>query len=83
MPPIIDLLSKVVEQGTEEKVFKTDHHKETAIAILGISQQFGEGKHDHALRRKIDMDELVKVLEIIERVLGARKGLFIEYYKEL
>lgn len=83
LPPIIVLLTRIIEQGNEEGVFNAPYPKESAIAVLGISQQFGEGKHDHALRKRMDMDELVKVLEIVERVLGAKKGLFIEYYKGL
>jgi len=80
MPPVVDGLTAIIKEGIAEGKFDTPYPREAAIAIIGISQQFSEGRHDEADVRMIEMEELSRVLEMIERVLGARKGLLMKYY---
>jgi len=83
LPPIIELITRIIEQGNGEGLFDIPYSREAAIAVMGISQQFGEGKFDGKTRRKVDQDELVRMVEIVERILGMRRGLFMECYKEM
>jgi len=83
LPPTVGILTRIIEQGIREGVFDVPFPREAAIAVLGISQQFGEGKHDNSLRKKLDIDELRKVLGIIERVLGTKEGMLMKHYEEM
>jgi AcrR family transcriptional regulator len=82
LPSLINTFTRVIEQGNREGLFDVPYPREAAIAVLGISQQFGEGTSDHTMK-SIVMESLERILDIIERVLGAKKGTFLDHYKEL
>ena len=78
-PPLVECYVKLIDQGNREGIFRVNYVRDTALAMLGAAQTLSEGQHDHADREKIDLKKATAVVEIYERMLGARKGLLMDY----
>ncbi|MFW3146080.1 MAG: TetR/AcrR family transcriptional regulator [Thermoplasmatota archaeon] len=83
MPVLIDCYAKLIEEGNREGLFNTGDPTLTAAAMLGASNQLGEGHHEHAGRAEVDQDLLHESVKILERILNTREGLLLEYLKKM
>ena len=72
-PKSVQYLTRVVEQGVEEEVFRTDYPQQTAAAVLMLNSLVSATDDDPT---SFDIrSNLVRPLqEMIERVLGAEPG---------
>lgn len=80
-PMVARYFSEIIKQGVDEGVFSTDYPEEAALAILAASSEIGHG----AIRRGASEEELVRLfvvsMDLMERILGAKPGTFIEITK--
>jgi len=83
MPPLIDCYAKLIEEGNRKGLFNTGDPELTASALMGAANQLGEGHHDHAGRDLIPRETYLEMISIFERILGTRKGLFIQYMMKM
>ncbi|MCK5773894.1 MAG: TetR/AcrR family transcriptional regulator [Thermoplasmata archaeon] len=81
-PKVLPSFKKILEQGISEGVFDTEYPYEAAVAIFGASNAISEGKHDHAITEVTEDRRLLTTTDVMERILGAEKGIFIKYYKD-
>ena len=81
-PKVLPPFQKIIEQGISEGVFDTDYPLEAALAIFGASNAISEGKHDHAMTNVAEDRILISTTDVMERILGAEKGIFLKYYRE-
>ena len=80
-PRITPPLAEIIRQGIGEGIFKTDHPQEAALSILVISNALSEGRHDHTDKVEIKIEEILPLLDLMERILGAEPGTFMEYLR--
>ncbi|UCF07676.1 MAG: TetR/AcrR family transcriptional regulator [Thermoplasmata archaeon] len=82
-PMVARYFSEIIQQGVKEGVFTTEYPKEAALAILAASSEIGHG----AIREgasKVEMARLLVVsLDLMERILGAKPGTFMEITKSM
>ena len=82
VPNILPQYMKIIEQGVTEGFFDIKYPKEATIALLSLShsldspQDFDEDSPE--LYRKLEI-----IYDLIERILGAQPGIFMEYTKKL
>ena len=69
--------------STVYNVDESSNFVPTAVAFFAMASALGEGKHDHAGRRIMDPQLIRAVIDISERLLGARSGLFDDYIKRM
>ena len=81
-PKVLPPFEKIIRQGISEGVFDTDYPLEAALAIFGASNAISEGKHDHAMKKVVEDRILISTTDVMERILGAEKGIFLKYYRE-
>ena len=81
-PKVLPPFEKIIRQGISEGVFDTDYPLEAALAIFGASNAISEGKHDHAMTNVAEDRILISTTDVMERILGAEKGIFLKYYRE-
>lgn len=83
MPVLIDCYAKLIAEGNRDGLFDTGDPKITAAAMLGASNQLGEGHHDHAGRARFNQDFYREAIPILERILNTREGLLFEYLRNM
>ena len=81
-PKVLPPFEKIIRQGLSEGVFDTEYPYEAAVAIFGASNAISEGKHDHAMTKVTEDRILISTTDVMERILGAEKGIFLKYYRE-
>ena len=81
-PKVLPPFKRIIEQGISEGVFDTEYPYEAAVAIFGASNAISEGKHDHAITEVTEDRRLLTTTDVMERILGAEKGIFIKYYRD-
>lgn len=74
---IAPVLSKIIEQGIKEKVFKTPFPTETAEMILCLGSTFLDASTDFSPSQT--QQRLDAFWENVERMLGAKKGSFCDF----
>ena len=72
-PKSVQYLARVVEQGIEEKVFRTDYPLQTAAAILMLNSLVS-ATDDDPTSFDIQSSLVQPLQEMLERVLGAQAG---------
>jgi AcrR family transcriptional regulator len=84
-PEIIPKFEKIIHQGIDEGVFDTKYPKEAATVILiSISALTSVKEHANNLRKGVtDVDSLVMFFDLMERILGAKRGIFMRYMKKM
>jgi AcrR family transcriptional regulator len=81
-PIFEDFFERIVREGIDEGVFKTEYPKEAAMAIVATMNAIG-----HSARRAHDMTDEEKIqafiafLDLLERILGTKKDAFNEILK--
>ncbi len=83
VPQLIDIMADIIAQGNREGLFDVEHHREAGIAILGISHFIGESTASSSKGWTMDEIELGRIVSIIERILGMKKGAFMNRIKEM
>ena len=81
-PKVLPPFQMIIEQGISEGVFDTEYPYEAAVAIFGASNAISEGKHDHAVTGVTEDRMLITTTDVMERILGAERGIFMKYYGE-
>ena len=82
-PALLKYYKQIIRQGIEEDLFHVDYPDETAVTFFAMGSTLGEGRHDHTGRTIIDPQLFNAVIDISERLLGARPGLFNDYIKKM
>lgn len=83
IPSIVPAFSEIIKQGVDEGIFNTDYPTEAAEAIIASSNALSHGEHDHSGKVQYDPHIWKAALNIIERILGAKPGIFNEYIKKM
>jgi AcrR family transcriptional regulator len=78
-PKLVPAYENIILQGIDEKLFDTKFPKEAAATILALSQVIFEGKHDHTEKTVVNKEKVAALLDITERILGAKPGIFMKY----
>ena len=81
-PKIIPILEDIVKHGVDEGYFDTEYPRIAATSILVSTNAVSERKHDHTGKETTDPQLLQGVLYLVEKILGAKKGLFMEYLEK-
>ena len=82
---IIPVFSRMIEEGVEEGFFDVRHPE---MAALSIMKTAGAVSHIHETYRLEEKTERMKELtdatfDFIERILGAKPGIFMEYASKM
>ncbi len=80
LPKVYNSYEFIIKQGIAEGDFHTEYPRETAIAILGTANALGGKDHDHTGERTYDPEFIKAVMDIYERILGMKKGIFMKMY---
>lgn len=80
VPVFVHTFADIINQGVQQGVFNTKYPAEAALAILSLSLQFGNAHQSYVTdeRRRVEAG-----LDIIERIVGAEPGTFLNVYKEV
>jgi AcrR family transcriptional regulator len=82
-PILTPKLTRIIEQGVKEDVFDTRYPGIAALSIFGISEAISHGEYRYDGRLDYDMDLLIPLWDSMERILGARSGTFMDYYRRI
>jgi len=84
-PEITPKLEKIIRQGIDENVFDTKYPAEAAkIIMVSIAALTELQEHVHkSIQREVDMARVEMFLDLMERLLGAKPGLFMKYLKKV
>jgi AcrR family transcriptional regulator len=84
-PVITPKFEKIIHQGIEEGVFDTKYPGESATVIMvSIAALTEIQEHAHNLTKGVtDIDRLVMFFDLMERILGAKPGIFMKYMKKM
>ena len=79
---LVPAMEAIIEQGVGEGVFNTPYPRETAIALFGIKSVI-----DHTNAGTDYCEDEERNIQIVaflsERVLGAKEGVFLEFFNEM
>jgi AcrR family transcriptional regulator len=76
-------LSKIITQGVKEKIFNTAYPHEAAKAFIGVSSAVMQGIYNLKPGSEEYMKILLATIDFLERILGAKSGLILNYYKKM
>ena len=76
-------LSKIITQGVKEKKFDTKYPEEAAKAFIGVSAMVMQGLYDMKDGSEEYIVKLNATIDFLERILGAKSGLILNYYKKI
>ena len=84
-PVITPKFEKIIRQGIDEGVFDTDYPAEAALIIMvSISTLTPVQEHSHNMKKGVgDIQQLNMFFDLIERILGAKRGLFKKQMKKI
>ncbi len=82
-PAITPKFEKIIRQGIDEGVFDTKYPNEAATVIMvSIAALTPTQEHFHkSIQREIDMARVKIFFDLMERILGAKPGLFMRNMK--
>lgn len=82
LPKFSKPLSKIIEQGVKEGFFDCKYPDFAALYILNVNISVGVGTdlYDKSVEEQKKL--IFIVFDMIERILGAKPGLFFEYMKK-
>ena len=80
-PIITQGLTKIIQQGIKEKLFHTKYPQEAALSILATEFTIFHEMHKRKDPLKVKEQHMDAVFNIMERILGAKHGLFNEFMK--
>ena len=76
-------LSKIINQGVEEKYFDTNFSEEAAKAFIGVSAMVMQGVYDMKPGSEEYIRKLNATIDFLERILGAKSGIIKNAYKKI
>lgn len=84
-PVITPKFEKIVRQGLKEGVFDTKYPKEAATVIItSIGSLSPLEEHQHSLKNGVpDIKRIKMFFDLVERILGAKRGLFMRHMKKI
>ncbi len=84
-PEITPKFEKIIRQGIKEDVFDTKYPAEAAkVIMVSIATLTPVQQHSHNLKNGVtDLDDLKMFFDLMERILGAKPGLFMKHMKKL
>jgi AcrR family transcriptional regulator len=84
-PEITPKFEKIIRQGIDEGIFNTKYPSEAAMVIMvSISTLTPVQEHSHNIKNGVtDIDQLKMFFDLMERILGAKPGLFMKHMKKL
>ena len=82
IPLTVVLTETIIKEGIDQGLFKVDDPDIVAKGLMGAVTAVGEGHHDHAHRHVVDVRLVTGTLDMIERILGARSGLFMDHVRK-
>ncbi len=75
-------VEKIIKQGVKEGYFNTPYPKIAAYAMLHVNLSIATD-HDFFEKNKIERSKIIFItFDLIERIFGAKTGIFIEYLKK-
>jgi len=74
---------KLVRQGVEEGVFKTDYPDEAAIGLLGAASWIFQGHENDELESPEMKRRIAGTIDVIERILGCDKGTISKMIQDI
>ena len=81
-PVITPKFENIISQGLKEGVFDTKYpHEAAAVIMVSINTLTESEEHTHNLTTELEMDRLKMFFDLIERILGAKRGTFMKYMK--
>ena len=86
MYPVINpKFEKIIRQGIDEGVFDTKYPAEAAkIIMVSIATLTEIQEHVHKeTERELDKAKIIMFFDLMERILGAKPGLFMKHLKKM
>lgn len=82
-PVIIPKFEKIIHQGLEEGVFDTEYPLEASTVLMTSMATLDQVQnYSHKVKNKItDLNQLKMYFDLMERILGAKRGTFMKYIK--
>jgi len=75
-------IEKIIKQGVKEGFFNTNYPKIAAYALLHVNLSIATD-HDFFEKNKIERKKIIFItFDLIERIIGAKPGIFIENLKK-
>jgi AcrR family transcriptional regulator len=78
-PEMIPVFTKLVEQGIAEGLFTTKYPEIASMAIMASIGKLTEGQQNHTLRSTPDPELIIAIIDLMERILGAKSGTIMKY----
>ena len=80
-PIITQGLTKIIQQGVDENLFNTKYPKEAAISILTTEFAIFHEMHKTKDSKKGKEQYILAIIDLMERILGAKQGIFNDFLK--
>lgn len=78
-PNIIPPFCQMIEQGVQEDLFDTKYPEMAALSIIGTTFAISHWIYDKEDRAGSTKKIMAAIFDLIERILGAEPGIFMEY----
>ena len=82
LPKFSKPLGKIVEQGSKDGLFDCKYADYAALYILNVNLSLGIGADFYNKPIEEQKEMIFIVFNMIERILGAKPGIFFEYMKK-
>ena len=82
LPKFSKPLSRIIEQGVKEGFFDCKYPDFAALYILNVNISIGIGADFYSKSVEEQKKLIIIVFDMIERILGAKPGLFFDYMKK-
>jgi len=76
---IIPPFCQMIEQGVQEDLFDTQNPEMAALSIIGTTFAISHWMYDKEDRAGSTQKIMAAIFDLIERILGAKPGIFMEY----
>lgn len=82
-PIILPIIEQSIKQGVKEGIFNTRYPREAALFILASSSMLSAQYPELAGRTDINWKEFKGWFNMYERILGAKPGTIMRYYRKM
>ena len=76
---IIPPFCQMIEEGVQEDLFDTKYPEMAALSIIGTTFAISHWMYDKEDRAGSTKKIMAAIFDLIERILGAKPGIFMEY----
>ncbi len=80
---IIPPFCQMIEEGVQEDFFDTKYPETAALSIIGTTFAISHWMYDREDRAGSTKKIMAAIFDLIERILGAEPGIFMEYAKKM